>query len=67
MKQELNMKKILWILLALFLIGSGGMAEAQVVKKTAKETPVVIEEEDEEDEEEEEDYDDEEDDGDLRN
>ena len=65
MKQELNMKKILWILLALFLIGSGGMAEAQVVKKTAKETPVVIEEEDEEDEEEEEDYDDEEDDGDL--
>ena len=46
----------------MFLIGSGGMAEAQVVKKSVKETPVVIEEEDEEDEE---DYDDEEDDGDL--
>lgn len=54
-------KKLLWILLVLFLIGSGGMAEAQVVKKTAKDTPVVIEEEDEEEEE---DYD-EEDDGDL--
>ena len=40
----MNMKKkLIWILLALFLIGSGGMAEAQVVKKTAKETPVVIE------------------------
>ena len=59
----MNMKKkLIWILLALFLIGSGGMAEAQVVKKSVKETPVVIEEEDEEDEE---DYDDEEDDGDL--
>ena len=54
-------KKLLWILLVLFLIGSGGMAEAQVVKKTAKDTPVVIEEDDEEEEE---DYD-EEDDGDL--
>lgn len=56
-------KKLIWILLALFLIGSGGIAEAQVVKKNVKETPVVIEEEDEE--EDEEDYDDEEDDGDL--
>ena len=56
------MKKLIWILLALFLIGSGGMVEAQVVNKTVKDTPVVIEEEDEE----EEDYDDEEeDDGDL--
>ena len=54
-------KKLLWILLVLFLIGSGGMAEAQVVKKTAKDIPVVIEEDDEEEEE---DYD-EEDDGDL--
>ena len=60
----MNMKKkLIWILLALFLIGSGGMAEAQVVKKSVKKTPVVIEEEDEE--EDEEDYDDEEDDGDL--
>ena len=50
-------KKLLWILLVLFLIGSGSMAEAQVVKKTTQDTPVVIEEE--------EDYDDEEDDGDL--
>ena len=57
-------KKLLWILLALFLIGSGGMAEAQVVKKTTKDTPVVIEEEDEEDEEDDE-YDEEEDDSDL--
>ena len=58
-------KKLIWILLALFLIGSGGMAEAQVVNKTVKDTPVVIEEEDEEDEEDE-DYDDEEDeDGDI--
>ena len=57
-------KKLLWILLVLFLIGSGSMAEAQVVKKTTQNTPVVIEEEDEE-EEDEEDYDDEEDEGDL--
>lgn len=58
-------KKLIWILLALFLIGSGGMAEAQVVNKTVKDTPVVIEEDDEEDEEDE-DYDDEEDeDGDI--
>ena len=57
-------KKLIWILLALFLIGSGGMAEAQVVKKTAKDTPVVIEE-DTEEEEEDEDYDDEEEDGDF--
>ena len=42
-------KKIIWIILALFLIGSGNMVEAQVVKKTVKDTPVVIEEEDEED------------------
>ena len=57
-------KKLIWILLALFLIGSGGMAEAQVVNKTVKDTPVVIEE-DEEDEEDE-DYDDEEEeDGDI--
>ena len=56
------MKKLIWILLALFLIGSGGMVEAQVVNKTVKDTPVVIEEENEE----EEDYDgEEEDDGDL--
>jgi hypothetical protein len=55
-------KKLLWILLVLFLIGSGSMAEAQVVKKTTQDTPVVIEEEEEEEEE---DYDDEEDDGDL--
>ena len=54
-------KKIFWILLALFLIGSGGMAEAQVVKKTTKDTPVVIEDEDEEEEDE---YDEDEDDGD---
>ena len=54
-------KKLLWILLVLFLIGSGGMAEAQVVKKTVKDTPVVIEEEDTE-EDEEEDYDEEDDD-----
>ena len=52
-------KKLIWILLALFLIGSGGMVEAQVVNKTVKDTPVVIEEDDEEDEEDE-DYDDEE-------
>ena len=58
------MKKIIiWILLGLFLIGSGGMADAQVVKKTVKDTPLVIEEEEEE--EEEEDYDDEEEDGDF--
>ncbi len=55
-------KKLLWILLVLFLIGSGSMAEAQVVKKTTQNTPVVIEEEEEEEEE---DYDDEEDEGDL--
>ena len=55
-------KKIIWIILALFLIGSGNMVEAQVVKKIVKDTPVVIEEEDEEDEE---DYDDEESDDDL--
>ena len=56
-------KNIIWILLALFLIGSGGTVEAQVVKKTVKDTPVVIEEEDEEEEE---DYDDEEEeDGDI--
>ena len=42
-------KRLIWILLVLFLIGSGGMIEAQVVKKTIKNTPVVIEEEDEED------------------
>ena len=53
-------KKLIWILLVLFLIGSGSMAEAQVVKKTVKDTPVVIEEDTEEDEDE--DYDDEEDD-----
>ena len=58
-------KKLIWILLALFLIGSGGMVEAQVVNKTVKDTPVVIEEDDEEDEEDE-DYDDEEEeDGDI--
>ena len=58
-------KKLIWILLALFLIGSGGMAEAQVVNKTVKDTPVVIEEDDEEDDEDE-DYDDEEEeDGDI--
>ena len=56
-------KKIIWIILALFLIGSGNMVEAQMVKKTVKDTPVIIEEE--EDEEDEEDYDDEEHDGDL--
>ena len=56
-------QKLIWTLLALFLIGSVNMAEAQVVKKTTQDTPVVIEDEDEE--EEEEDYDDEEDDGDL--
>ena len=56
-------KKIIWIILALFLIGSGNMVEAQVVKKTVKDTPIVIEEE--EDEEDEEDYDDEESDDDL--
>ena len=50
-------KKLIWILLALFLIGSGGMVEAQVVNKTVKDTPVVIEEEDTEEEDE---YDDEE-------
>lgn len=55
-------KKNIWIILALFLIGSGNMVEAQVVKKIVKDTPVVIEEEDEEDEE---DYDDEESDDDL--
>ena len=55
-------KKIIWIIIVLFLIGSGGMAKAQVVKKTIKDTPVVIEEEDEEEEE---DYDDVEDDGDF--
>jgi len=55
-------KKIIWIILALFLIGSGNMVEAQVVKKIVKDTPIVIEEEDEEDEE---DYDDEESDDDL--
>lgn len=56
-------KKLIWILLALFLIGSGGMVEAQVVNKTVKDTPVVIEEEDTEEEDE---YDDEdEEDGDL--
>ena len=54
-------QKLIWTLLALFLIGSVNMAEAQVVKKTTQDTPVVIEDEDEE----EEDYDDEEDDGDL--
>ena len=52
------MKKLILILLALFLIGSGGMVEAQVVNKTVKDTPVVIEEEDTEEEDE---YDDEED------
>jgi len=55
-------KKLIWILLVLFLIGSGGMAEAQVVKKTVKDTPVVIEEDDTEDEEEDEDYDEEDED-----
>ena len=56
-------KKLIWILLALFLIGSGGTVEAQVVNKTVKDTPVVIEEEDTEEEDE---YDDEEEeDGDL--
>ena len=56
-------KKLIWILLALFLIGSGGMVEAQVVNKTVKDTPVVIEEEDTEEEDE---YDDdEEEDGDF--
>ena len=45
-------KKLIWILLALFLIGSGGMVEAQVVNKTVKDTPVVIEEEDTEEEDE---------------
>ena len=56
-------KKLIWIILALFLIGSGGMVEAQVVNKTVKDTPVVIEEDDTE-EDEDEDYD-EEDEGDL--
>ena len=56
-------KKLIWIILALFLIGSGGMVEAQVVNKTVKDTPVVIEEDDTE-EDEYEDYD-EEDEGDL--
>ena len=57
------MKKLILILLALFLIGSGGTVEAQVVNKTVKDTPVVIEEEDTEEEDE---YDDdEEEDGDL--
>ena len=55
-------KKLILILLALFLIGSGGTVEAQVVNKTVKDTPVVIEEEDTEEEDE---YDDEEEDGDL--
>ena len=55
-------KKLIWILLALFLIGAGGTVEAQVVNKTVKDTPVVIEEEDTEEEDE---YDDEEEDGDL--
>ena len=50
-------KKLILILLALFLIGSGGTVEAQVVNKTVKDTPVVIEEEDTEEEDE---YDDEE-------
>ena len=54
-------KKFIWILLVLFLVGSGGMAEAQVVKKTIKDTPVVVEE-DTEEEDEDEDYDDEDDD-----
>jgi membrane-bound lytic murein transglycosylase D len=60
-------QKLLWILLALFLIGSGSTVEAQVVKKTAKDTPVVVAD-DPEEEEDEEDYDDEEEedeDGDL--
>ena len=53
-------KRLIWILLFLFLIGSGGMMEAQVVKKTIENTPVVIEEDDsEEEEEEDEDYDEE--------
>ena len=56
-------KKLIWIILALFLIGSGGMVEAQVVNKTVKDTPVVIEEDDTE-EDEDEDYD-EEDESDL--
>ena len=56
-------KKLIWIILAFFLIGSGGMVEAQVVNKTVKDTPVVIEEDDTE-EDEYEDYD-EEDEGDL--
>ena len=55
-------KKLILILLALFLIGSGGTVEAQVVNKTVKDTPVVIEEEDTEEEDE---YDDEEEDGDF--
>lgn len=58
-------KKLIWILLALFLIGSGGMVEAQVVNKTVKDTPVVIEEEDTEEEDEDEDDDEDEEDGDL--
>ena len=54
-------KKLIWIILALFLIGSGGMVEAQVVNKTVKDTPVVIEEDDTEDDEDE-DYDEEDED-----
>ena len=54
-------KKLIWIILALFLIGSGGMVEAQVVNKTVKDTPVVIEEDDTE-EDEDEDYDEEDED-----
>ena len=58
-------QRLLWILLVVFLIGSGSTVEAQVVKKTVKDTPVVVAD-DTEEEDDEEDYDEEEDeDGDF--
>ncbi len=58
-------QRLLWILLVVFLIGSGSTVEAQVVKKTVKDTPVVVAD-DPEEEDDEEDYDEEEDeDGDF--
>ncbi len=53
-------QRLLWILLVVFLIGSGSTVEAQVVKKTVKDTPVVVAD-DPEEEDDEEDYDEEED------
>ena len=49
----------------MFLIGSGSTVEAQVVKKTVKDTPVVVADDPEEEDDEEEDDEDEDEDGDF--